>query len=441
MPKKYFIITYGCQMNVHESEKLAGVLEKNGYEQAENKTDADIIVLNTCCIRETAETKVLGNLGIVKKLKENKPSLKVVVCGCMTQQQGAAEKLKKRCPFINAIFGTHNVHLFEDYLAKINENKNVIDVWEKETEIQEKVPVKRSSGLNAWVNIMYGCNNFCSYCIVPYVRGRERSRDPQIILSEIEELLSQGYKEITLLGQNVNSYGNDFSDKSYDFAKLLEKAAQLPYKYRLGFMTSHPKDFSEDLVKVIANNDNVSKFVHLPVQAGNDRILDLMNRKYTAAQYLNKIEMLRKYIPNAGLSTDLMVGFPSETEDEFEDSIKLLEKVGFNNVFTFIYSRRSGTKADLMENQVDYKVKRDRIKRLISAQFDIGKKLAAECIGKEYEVLCDSCNGGKASGKTECGKSITFECGDRNLYGQFVKVIAVSSKNTNLYGRLSEDKH
>ena len=438
MPKKYYIITYGCQMNVHESEKLAGMLERSGYEATEDKSDADIIVLNTCCIRDTAESKILGNLGIVKKLKENKPSLKVVVCGCMTQQKDAAEKLKKRCPFINLIFGTHNIHLFEDYLVE-SEKKNIIDIWESETEIQENLPVRRSGKLNAWVNIMYGCNNFCTYCIVPYVRGRERSRDPQTVLCEIENLLKQGYKEITLLGQNVNSYGNDFDRKEYGFARLLKEAAELPYKYRLGFMTSHPKDFSEDVVKVVAEHENISKFIHLPVQAGNDRILSLMNRKYTSAQYIEKIKILRKYIPNAGLSTDLMVGFPSETEEEFIDSVKLLETVGFNNVFTFIYSRRSGTKADLMDNQVDYKIKRDRIKRLIAAQFEIGKRLASACIGKEYEVLCEEIKDGKACGKTECGKSVVFDCENENIYGQFVKVIIEKSYNTNLYGRLSEE--
>ena len=439
MPKKYHIITYGCQMNVHESEKLAGVLEKNGYELTEDKSAADIIVLNTCCIRETAESKILGNLGIVKKLKELNPSLKVAVCGCMTQQKDAAEKLKKRCPFINLIFGTHNIHLFESYLSEIAANENVIDVWEKETEIQENLPIRRDSGLNAWVNIMYGCNNFCSYCIVPYVRGRERSRNPQVIIREIEELLKQDYKEITLLGQNVNSYGNDFGDNRYGFARLLKEVAELPYKFRLSFMTSHPKDFSEEVVKVIAEHPNISRFIHLPVQAGNDRILALMNRKYTVEQYTEKIKTLRKYVPNAGLSTDLMVGFPSETEEEFADSVRLLENIGFSNVFTFIYSRRSGTKADLMENQVDYKVKRDRIKRLIATQFEIGKKLAGECVGKEYEVLCDYCSDGKASGKTECGRNVTFDCGEKNLYGKFVKVIVEKSRNTNLYGRLSEE--
>ncbi len=435
MRGKYHIITYGCQMNVHESEKLAGVLEKNGYEHADDKSAADIIVLNTCCIRETAETKVLGNLGIIKKLKELKPTLKVAVCGCMTQQKNAAEKLKKRCSFIDLVFGTHNIHLFEEYLAQINDGKKLIDVWEKEADIVENQPVIRSSGLNAWVNIMYGCNNFCSYCIVPYVRGRERSRDPNVILEEIKGLLESGYKEITLLGQNVNSYGNDFADKKCDFAELLKQVAELPYKFRLGFMTSHPKDLSEKVVKVIAEHVNISKFIHLPIQAGNDRILSLMNRKYTSGQYLEKIATIRKYIPDAGISTDMMVGFPSETEEEFMDSVKLLETVGFNNVFTFIYSRRSGTKADMMDNQVEHKVKRDRIKRLIATQFEIGKRLAAECVGKEYEVLCDFCKDGKASGKTECGKNVTFDCGKNDIYGQFVKVKIEKSRNTNLYGK------
>ncbi len=433
--KKYHIITYGCQMNVHESEKLAGMLIENGFGATDLKEDADLIILNTCCIRETAETHVLGNLGIIKKLKEKRPSLVVAVCGCMTQQNGAAEKLKKRCPFINIIFGTHNLHKFGEYLKNLEFKKSQIEIWEKEQTISEDVPVFRSSGLNAWVNIMYGCNNFCSYCIVPHVRGRERSRDASLVLSDVQKLLSSGYKEITLLGQNVNSYGNDFNDPKINFAYLLEKIAQTEGKFRLKFMTSHPKDLSEEVVKVIARYPNISKFIHLPVQSGSDRVLDMMNRKYSAENYLDKIAMIRKYIPDAGLSTDMMVGFPSETDEEFLDSLNLLKTVKFNNVFTFIYSRRSGTKADIMENQIDIKIKKSRIKQLIDAQFLIGKQLSRECVGKVYEVLCDKYENGKSSGKTDCGKTVVFDS-DRDLCGEFVQVKIKSSRNTNLSGEV-----
>lgn len=431
---KYYIHTYGCQMNVHESEKLAGILEEKGYLPAEKENDADIIVFNTCCVRETAETKILGNLGIVKKLKETKPDLKVCVCGCMAQKKGEADRLKKRCPFINLIFGTHNLYKFDQYLDEIMSGQNVIEVWDTDKTLPEKTPIKRSDSVNAWVNIMYGCNNFCSYCIVPYVRGREISRPEQDVLLDVKKLISEGYKEITLLGQNVNSYGNDFSDKSNHFAALLEKCASFEGDYKIRFMTSHPKDLSEEVVKTIASCDKLADFIHLPVQAGSDRILSLMNRRYTSGQYLEKIDMIRSYIPDAGLSSDIMVGFPTETEEDFSDTMNIVKKVGYNNLYTFIYSRRSGTPADKME-QVELATKKRRIKELIALQFEIGCDLAKKCVGKTYRVLCDGYDGKTASGKSSCEKAIYFPS-DINPVGKFVNVTVTHTKNNQLYGEI-----
>ena len=434
---KYYIHTYGCQMNVHESEKLAGILEEKGYLPAEKENDADIIVFNTCCVRETAETKILGNLGIVKKLKETKPELKVCVCGCMAQKKGEADRLKKRCPFINLIFGTHNLYKFDQYLDEIMSGQNVIEVWDTDKTLPEKTPIKRSDSVNAWVNIMYGCNNFCSYCIVPYVRGREISRPEQDVLQDVKTLISEGYKEITLLGQNVNSYGNDFSDKSNHFAALLEKCASFEGDYKIRFMTSHPKDLSEEVVKTIASCDKLADFIHLPVQAGSDRILSLMNRRYTSGQYLEKIDMIRSYIPDAGLSSDIMVGFPTETEEDFSDTMNIVKKVGYNNLYTFIYSRRSGTPADKME-QVELATKKRRIKELIALQFEIGCDLAKKCVGKTYRVLCDGYDGKTASGKSSCEKAIYFPS-DINPVGKFVNVTVTHTKNNQLYGEIKNN--
>ena len=437
MQRKYFINTYGCQMNVHESEKLAGILISRGYSEAQNIEDADIVVFNTCCVRETAEQRVLGNLGIVKKLKESKPNLKVAVCGCMAQKKGSAESLKKRCPFINVIFGTHNIHKFGEFLDNIDRGvKFQCEVLDTEGQIVEGVPVYRTSGVNAWVNISYGCNNFCSYCIVPYVRGRERSRCESQIIDDVKSLIADGYKEITLLGQNVNSYGNDLADENINFANLLDKLANLDGKFKVRFMTSHPKDLSEDVVKVIASSEKLADFIHLPIQAGSDRILDLMNRRYTKMDYLKRIDMIRKYIPNVGLSSDIMVGFPTETEEDFLETVDVIKRVRYNNLFTFIYSRRSGTPADKME-QIPLAVKKERIKKLIDLQFEIGNEEALACVGKTYEVLCAESKNGRVMGKSSCEKAISF-AGSPELVGKFVPVKITGTKNNQLKGEIVE---
>ena len=303
----YYIKTFGCQMNIHESEKLAGMLNSLGYNNSvDNPKDADIIIFNTCCIRDGVEQKILGNIGAIKKIKKANPNLIVAICGCMSQADGRSDIIRKKFPFVDIIFGTHNIHMFKDYLIEHkNNSKKVTAVWEKEQGIFENVEMTRDNLFsNAWVNINYGCNNFCSYCIVPYVRGRERSRKPEDIIAECKQLISDGYKYITLLGQNVNSYGNDFEDKSINFAYLLEQLALLEGDFRIKFMTSHPKDLSQDVIKTIAKHNKLSKVIHLPIQSGSNDILKSMNRRYTREHYLGLIDMIRKEIPNAYISTD-----------------------------------------------------------------------------------------------------------------------------------------
>ena len=386
----YYIKTFGCQMNVHESEKLAGMLNTMGYKNAvDTPKDADVIIFNTCCIRDGVEQKILGNIGAIKKLKKSNPNLIVAICGCMSQAEGRGELIRKKFPFVDIIFGTHNIHMFKDYLLEHkNSSKKITDVWEKEQGIFENVEMTRDNLFsNGWVNINYGCNNFCSYCIVPYVRGRERSRKPEDIIEECQKLINEGYKYITLLGQNVNSYGNDFEDKNINFAYLLRQIAKLDGDFRLKFMTSHPKDLSEEVIKTIAENEKISNVIHLPIQSGSNDILKSMNRRYTREHYLSLISMIRKYIPNAYISTDLIVGFPGETDKDFEDTCSLVEEVQYDGVFAFMFSRRSGTVADKMENQISEEVKKERIHKLLAITKGITKENNKKSIGQIYNVI------------------------------------------------------
>jgi tRNA-2-methylthio-N6-dimethylallyladenosine synthase len=433
--KKYYINTYGCQMNVHESEKIAGIMEQRGYQEALDMNSAEIIIYNTCCVRETAENKVYGSLGRAAKIKLSKPNTKIIVCGCMSQKPGAKEELKKRFPYIDVLIGTHNINLLGEYLDRLCEEKRIFEVWDKEREIND-APLKRSDGINSFVNIMYGCNNFCSYCIVPYVKGRERSRKEEDIICEVKGLIDQGKKNIMLLGQNVNSYGKDFDSSNnynHSFARLLEKLQNLDGSFRIKFMTSHPKDLSEDVVKVIAEGDKLQKYIHLPVQSGSDRILQLMNRKYTSNEYLQKIEIIRKHIPFGGISSDIIVGFPSETEQDFLDTVSLVEQIRLNNVFTFIYNKRSGTPADTMDNQVPHETKIERIERLIALSAKIEKEIAASFINQTQEVLCESVTNGVGYGKTTNEISVYFPARNEQI-GKFIQVLIKEKKNSKLYG-------
>ena len=438
MEKKYRIVTYGCQMNVHESEKLAGILHARGYAEAAPEEEADIVVFNTCCIRENAENHAYGNIGALKKVKKAHPGMLIAVGGCMTQQAGAAEKLRKKFPFVDIVFGTHNLEEFGALLdRKLGRKKAVVDVWEKEGEVREEDISFRTSYPNAWVNIMYGCNNFCSYCIVPYVRGRERSRAASAVVAEVNGLLDAGYKEITLLGQNVNSYGNDCGEVS--FPQLLRKICARDEKFRLRFMTSNPKDFGEELVRTIADNPQLCRFVHLPVQAGSDRILRLMNRKYTAKEYLEKVEMLRRIIPDCQLSTDIMVGFPTETEEDFRATLDLVRAADFSAAFTFVYSRRSGTVAADMEGQIPEEVQKERIMRLVELVNTQTREKSQAYRGKTIEILCEDYDAKKGLylGRDEYGRMGYFASG-RDRIGQFVQMRVTDASGISLQGEISE---
>ena len=367
--KTYFITTYGCQLNVHESEKLAGVLQKRGFLPADKLEDADIIVFNTCAIREGAEDRVFGNVGALKKLKKEHKEKIIAVCGCMTQQKAKAEKLYQVFPFIDIIFGTSNLHKFEEFLDK--KTKRLLAYDEDFNLEGENMPFYRTSGENAWVNIMQGCNNFCSYCIVPYVRGRERSRPHEDILKEVKEAVNSGYKLITLLGQNVNSYGKDCGEIS--FAELLTKVASIDGDFKIAFMTSHPKDLTSEVIDVVANNKKLLKEIHLPVQSGSNSVLERMNRKYTVEKYLSIIEEIKTKIPDVRITTDIIVGFPGETEEDFEKTCSLIRKVKYDGIFAFMYSVREGTVAEKMNDQVPFEIKNRRVNKILELEKEIKK--------------------------------------------------------------------
>jgi len=433
---KYFIKTFGCQMNVHESEKLSGMLEDLNYTKTDDIKSADIIIFNTCCIRDGVEQKIMGNIGALKPLKKKNPNLIIGICGCMSQAEGRDKIITNKFPFVDIIFGTHNLHTLKELLEKrLSSKKRVCDVWEKEEGIFEDISMSRDNiHANAWVNITYGCNNFCSYCIVPYVRGRERSRRPEDIKLEVEKLIKEGYKYITLLGQNVNSYGNDFDDKDINFANLLKLLCSIEGDFKIKFMTSHPKDLSEEVVKVIATHDKLCKVIHLPIQSGSNEILKSMNRKYTREHYLSLIKMIRSYIPDAYISTDIIVGFPGETEQDFMDTYNLINEVKYDGVFAFMYSRRSGTVADKMDNQIDEKVKNERVNKLLKLSKSITREKNKELINKNVSVMAISKTDEGYECFTDSGKSIIVE-GDLISY-QFYDVNITKFENGKLYGKL-----
>lgn len=426
-------------MNVHESEKIAGILSGMGYLQCKAPEDADVIVFNTCCVRENAEQHAFGNIGMLKKLKAEKHELVIAVCGCMTQQGNFSEKLLKSYPYVDLVIGTFNIDKFGELLAKkIESKKRLVEILEKNGEISESVTPLRSSFPNAWVNVMYGCNNFCSYCIVPYVRGRERSRRMDKIVAEIKGLVENGYKEITLLGQNVNSYGKDLKDGS-SFSSLLDEIGKLKGKFRLRFMSNHPKDLTEEVVEAIERNPHACKAIHLPVQSGSDRILKEMNRRYTVEDYLGKVAKIRDIIPNCAITTDIIVGFPTETEKEFEDTVSLVEKVRYDGAFTFVYSPREGTKAAAMDGQIPADVKKDRIMRLVDIQNEINREESSKYVGSTVEILFEDYDEKKQKymGRDERGRMAYCEYPE-NVVGKFAEVEITSTGGMSLIGKIKK---
>lgn len=432
---RYFIRTYGCQMNLHESEKLAGLLESAGYTLADEPESADVILFVTCCIRENAEQKVYGHIGSLKQYKAENPNVVIAVGGCMTQQKGAAEKLKKKFPFVDVIFGTHNLCDFMRLLEeKSGRKKTLIEITEEDSE-SENTPMTRSSFPNAWVNVIYGCNNFCTYCIVPYVRGREKSRTIPDVVAEVKKLVESGYKEITLLGQNVNSYGNDFKGEGGDFADLLDAIGrEVKGKYRLRFMSNHPKDLTERLVAAMARNENACHSVHLPLQSGSNDVLRRMNRRYTREDYMAKLAMIKKYMPDCAVSTDVMVGFPGESEQDFRDTMDIMEQADFASAFMFVYSRREGTPAATMPDQIPEEVSKARIMEMVAAQNARTARHSALYQGRTIEILCEDFDDKKQMylGRDEYGRMGYF-ASDRDERGNFVTVKVIETNGISLY--------
>ena len=418
---KYYITTMGCQLNENDSEKLAGIVEGMGFEKTEKLEEADLVIYNTCCVRENAEERLFGKLGELKKQKEEKGTI-IAIGGCMMQEPAMLEKIKKSYNYTDIVFGTHTLHKFEEDLKKVLENgKKVRDVIDIDGEVIEDLPIKRNDNFKASVTIMYGCNNFCSYCIVPYVRGRERSREPEKILEEVEMLAKEGYKEITLLGQNVNSYNGR---ENYKFANLLNDVCKIDGIERVRFISPHPKDFTDDVIEAIANNSKIARVLHLPLQSGSSAVLKKMNRKYTKEQYLELVDKIKTRIPDVVLSTDIIVGFPGETEEDFEDTLDVVRKVNYEQVFMFIYSRREGTVADKMENQIPEEIKHkrfDRLKELFDSRVSENNQ---KYIGTTQKILVDGYSKNDKetlTGRTDTNKVVNFK-GNEELIGKMINI-------------------
>ena len=418
---KYYITTMGCQLNENDSEKLAGIVESMGFEKTEKLEEADLVIYNTCCVRENAEERLFGKLGELKKQKEEKGTI-IAIGGCMMQEPAMLEKIKKSYNYTDIVFGTHTLHKFEEDLKKVLENgKKVRDVIDIDGEVIEDLPIKRNDNFKASVTIMYGCNNFCSYCIVPYVRGRERSRAPEKILEEVEMLAKEGYKEITLLGQNVNSYNGR---ENYKFANLLNDVCKIDGIERVRFISPHPKDFTDDVIEAIANNPKIARVLHLPLQSGSSAVLKKMNRKYTKEQYLKLVDKIKTRIPDVVLSTDIIVGFPGETEEDFEDTLEVVRKVNYEQVFMFIYSRREGTIADKMENQIPEEIKHkrfDRLKELFDSRVSENNQ---KYIGTTQKILVDGYSKNDKetlTGRTDTNKVVNFK-GNEEIIGKIINI-------------------
>ena len=421
---KACVVTFGCQMNARDSEKLSGILEKAGYVLTDAEGEADFILYNTCTVRDNANQRVYGRLGVLNNLKKKKPHLKIALCGCMMQEQAVIEKIKKSYRFVDLIFGTHNIFQFPALLADLYEKQEmIVEIWKETEEIVENLPVKRKYHYKSGVNIMFGCNNFCSYCIVPYVRGRERSREPEEILREIEKLVEDGVVEVMLLGQNVNSYGKNL-EHPITFAALLKEVEKIEGLKRIRFMTSHPKDLSDELIEVMRDSRKICRHLHLPLQAGSDRILRAMNRHYTKEQYLALVDKLKREIPDIAITTDIIVGFPGETLEDVEETIDVVRRVQYDNAFTFIYSKRTGTPAAAMEEQVPEKIVREGFDKLLKVVQDTAKARAALLQGKVMEALVEEVNEqdpALVTGRLSNNMLVHFKA-DRRMVGKFVMV-------------------
>lgn len=430
-------VTYGCQMNEHDSEKLLAMLDAMGYDTTEDSTEADLVIYNTCAVRENAELKVYGNLGHLKSQKEKNPDMKIVVCGCMMQQPHIVEEIKKKYRHVDLIFGTHNLYKFPELLTEtMGRDKTLVDVWDVDGEVVEGLKSSRKFELKAYVNIMYGCNNFCTYCIVPYTRGRERSRTPEDIMDEIKTLVANGTKEITLLGQNVDSYGKTL-DTKVTFAELLRNVNDIEGIERVRFMTSHPKDISDEVIYAIRDCDKVCEFLHLPIQIGSTRLLKKMNRHYTKDYYLDIIEKARKEVPDIAFSTDLMIGFPGETEEDIEDTLDVLEKVRYDSAFTFIYSKRKGTPAAEMEDQIPEDITHKRFQKVLDLVNKISGEINHSYKDKVVEVLVEGRSKNqedKLSGRTRQNKLVNFDGGNEDLVGKLVNVKVTEARTFSLNG-------
>ena len=434
-PLTYHVTTFGCQMNARDSEKLVGILDEVGYTEVEDE-NADFVIYNTCTVRENANQRVYGRLGYLHSIKKKKPHMMIALCGCMMQEAQVVEKLKKSYSFVNLIFGTHNIYKFSELIVTaLESDRMVIDIWKDTDKIVEDLPSERKYAFKSGVNIMFGCNNFCSYCIVPYVRGRERSRTSEDIVREIKSLVADGVKEITLLGQNVNSYGKNL-EEDITFAQLLRKVNEIEGLERIRFMTSHPKDLSDELIIAMKECDKVCNHIHLPFQAGNNEILKSMNRRYTKEHYLELVEKIRKEIPDIAITTDILVGFPGEDEEKIEDTVDVVKKARFSGAFTFIYSKRTGTPAAVMENQVDEEVVKKNFNRVLEVLNPIILEINKEKVGKTYKVLADDVSANDPSfitGRLEDNSLVHFKA-DKSLIGEIVDVKITDCKTFYLIG-------
>ena len=435
---KAFVHTYGCQGNVADGERLKGMLEQMGYVMTDALEEADLVLYNTCAIREHAEDRVFGNVGALKNIKAEKKDMKILLCGCMMQQERVAKKIRTSYPFVDIVFGTHVIHKLPEFLYRsLSAGKKIYELPDEDGVIVEDMPLHRDSDFKAWIPIMYGCNNFCTYCIVPYVRGRERSRDPEIIIAEAKELVANGYKEITLLGQNVNSYGK-YPDYGCNFSQLLRQLNAIEGDFIIRFMTSHPKDCTHELLETMAECEKVAKHLHLPFQSGSNRVLDAMNRRYTREKYLGLLEYAYSLMPSLSVTSDVIVGFPGETYEEFRETVTLVEEANFTSMFTFIFSPREGTKAATMPDPVSREEKGRWFRELLDAQEKVAAERTASMVGKTYRVLCESISkGGLIEGRTDGNIIIEFPA-DESVIGSFRKVKVTESLTWILRGELCE---